>query len=132
MGHDQGQSCLIEHAALCACMSIPADHLLVNQLWNSTSSLPIWFMVALAVFLTRMPKTASHDPKDVLPALEESLKNLELDYIDLYLMHYPAAMDPKTEGIKLLDIPYTDTWAAMEGEFLVHGGWQNRDQSGDS
>lgn len=25
-------------------------------------------------------------------------------------------MDPKVDGIKVLDIPYTATWAAMEGK----------------
>lgn len=59
---------------------------------------------------------AAHDPKDVLPAFEKSLKDLGLDYIDLYLMHYPCAMDPNVDGIKVLDIPYTATWAAMEGK----------------
>lgn len=63
-----------------------------------------------------MCNTAAHAPEDVLPAFEESLKSLGLDYVDLYLMHYPCAMDPKVDGIKVLDIPYTATWAAMEGQ----------------
>lgn len=29
-------------------------------------------------------------------------------------MHYPCAMDPDVEGIKVIDVPYTDTWRAME------------------
>lgn len=64
--------------------------------------------------------TAAHDPKDVLPAFERSLKDLQLDYVDLYLMHYPCAMDPKVDGIKVLDIPYVATWAAMEGKYRAH------------
>lgn len=29
-------------------------------------------------------------------------------------MHYPCAMDPDVEGIKVEDVKYTDTWRAME------------------
>jgi alcohol dehydrogenase (NADP+) len=59
---------------------------------------------------------ANHKPEDVRPALERSLKSLGLDYLNLWLMHYPAATDPDDrEGeITVLDIPYTATWKAME------------------
>ena len=53
---------------------------------------------------------ADHRPEDVFPALERSLENLGLEYLDLWLMHYPAA----TSDQGVLDIPYTETWSAME------------------
>ena len=61
-----------------------------------------------------------------MPALKASLARLDLDYVDLWLMHYPAvspALDPRSlqanQGneigkIQALDIPYTETWTAME------------------
>lgn len=59
---------------------------------------------------------ADHHPDDVEGACRESLKKLGLDYIDLWLMHYPAAH--KREGwpdkIEVLPISYVDTYKAME------------------
>jgi hypothetical protein len=51
-----------------------------------------------------------------MPACKASLAALGLDYLDLWLMHYPAANDPDTadDEIKVIDVPYTDTWRAME------------------
>ena len=61
-----------------------------------------------------------HAPQDVQPALEASLANLGLDYVDLYLMHWPVAhpkgvLRPKTgaEFLVPADCPIEATWAAM-------------------
>ncbi|BHH85409.1 aldo/keto reductase [Desulforhopalus sp. 52FAK] len=63
----------------------------------------------------------AHAPKHVRPALERSLKNLQLDYLDLYLIHWPVAFRaditfPKKpeQFIPLEELPIIETWRAME------------------
>lgn len=57
----------------------------------------------------------SHSPEDVLPAIESSIKNLGLDYLDLYLMHWPVAIRKGTnEPISLKDLPLDVTYRSME------------------
>lgn len=69
----------------------------------------------------------SHAPEHVQPGLEQTLADLQLDYLDLYLMHWPVAIK-KGEGfplskeklISLDELPLATTWNAMEG--LVEKG----------
>jgi len=63
----------------------------------------------------------AHAAKHVRPALERSLKNLQLDYLDLYLIHWPVAFRaditfPKRpeQFIPLEEMPIIETWRAME------------------
>lgn len=70
------------------------------------------------IFVTTKLWNSMHKPEDVPIALERSLKALKLDYIDLWLMHYPCANDRsyfENEGkYKPVDIDFCDTWKAME------------------
>ncbi|XP_052757125.1 aldo-keto reductase AKR2E4-like [Galleria mellonella] len=44
------------------------------------------------IFVTTKLWNTRHAKEDVVPALRESLKRLNLDYIDLYLIHWPVGL----------------------------------------
>ncbi|KEQ97029.1 hypothetical protein AUEXF2481DRAFT_38430 [Aureobasidium subglaciale EXF-2481] len=48
-----------------------------------------------------------HDPSKVEAAIDKTLSNLKLDYLNLYLMHWPASTH------KGYEIQFLHTWKAM-------------------
>src|SRR3974377_183787 len=76
------------------------------------------------VFIATKLWNNNHRPERVKPAFEASLKKLQLDYVDLYLIHTPFAFQPGEEqdprdanGNVIYDkgVTLLDTWRALEG-----------------
>ena len=74
------------------------------------------------LFITSKLWNTKHATADVRPALMKTLNDLQVDYLDLYLMHWPIAFKsgendfPKDEEGRILyaDLHYKETWAEME------------------
>eukprot|EP00798_Chlamydomonas_sp_ICE-L_P017517 gene17517-23834_t len=56
------------------------------------------------------PLNTSHGTADVMPACRKTLEDLQLSYLDLYLVHWPVT---GTTG-DVLTPSYKETWQAME------------------
>lgn len=88
------------------------------------------------LFITTKLWNNDHNPDVVESACRASLRRLKLDYVDLYLIHWPVAWKhtpgadendgkafiPRNEkgGCCVVDVPLEATWAAMEA--LVDAG----------
>ncbi|XP_052871893.1 aldo-keto reductase family 1 member B1 isoform X1 [Anopheles cruzii] len=78
------------------------------------------------MFITTKLWNTFHDPSHVEEAFRRSLENLNLDYIDLYLMHTPMSyrfkgwfaddlMPYDADGkLELTEVDFVATWKAME------------------
>jgi diketogulonate reductase-like aldo/keto reductase len=75
------------------------------------------------VFVTTKLWNTNHRPERVRPAFEASLRRLQLDYVDCYLIHTPFAFrpgddqDPRDENGQVIyddGVTLADTWQALE------------------
>lgn len=63
----------------------------------------------------------AHQQEHVLPALRKTLADLQLDYLDLFLIHWPVALthgtlfpESRADFLTISEAPLTETWQAME------------------
>ncbi|MDO9152816.1 MAG: aldo/keto reductase [Paludibacter sp.] len=73
------------------------------------------------MFITSKLWNSDHAAARVEIAIRKSMCDLQLDYLDLYLMHWPVAFKTEHEQVKtvadlasLTEIPLEKTWEAME------------------
>ncbi|KAJ0173232.1 hypothetical protein K1T71_011408 [Dendrolimus kikuchii] len=62
------------------------------------------------MFITTKLWDNNHEREKVVPALQESLNRLGLEYVDLFLIHRPSSED---ENGKPLNIDIVETWQGM-------------------
>lgn len=84
--------------------AIGAGELTRNELWITSK---LW--------------SNSHGRNHVEPALRKTLQDLELEYVDMYMIHWPIPLQPSAvlpgsaaDFRSLADAPIHDTWAGME------------------
>lgn len=62
----------------------------------------------------------AHRKHEVIPALKKTLADLQLDYLDLYLIHWPVAIKNEiinatepSDYLPLSEVPISNTWKGM-------------------
>ncbi|CAN6294038.1 unnamed protein product [Urochloa humidicola] len=72
------------------------------------------------LYVTSKLWMADAHPGRVLPALQKSLQTLQMEYVDLYLIHFPLSMRPLPEGAplvvkeELVALDMKGVWEEME------------------
>ena len=78
-----------------------------------------------------------HEPKYVRSAVERTLRDLQVDYLDSYLIHFPISLayvapearyppgwffdpDAPNPSMQSIKVPVAETWGAMEELSLIH------------
>jgi len=77
------------------------------------------------IFVTSKLWNSEHEPANVKASVQASIRDLQCEYLDLYLIHWPQNWEhidgqhvsfTKNEdgSMKYTDVPLMDTWAALE------------------
>ncbi|HAT63154.1 MAG TPA: aldehyde oxidoreductase [Flavobacteriaceae bacterium] len=72
------------------------------------------------IFITSKLWNDAHHQENVFPALKDSLQKLQLEYLDLYLIHWPVAFkagvpmpENASDFVPLSEVPISETWNKM-------------------
>lgn len=125
-GSDSALSVDERKAAVSAAIQIGYRHFDTASIYNSEGFLGEALADAIKsgkvkredIFVTSKLWCADAYPEGVLPALKKSLSMLQLDYLDLYLIHWPSrfkqGVGHKPTADDLLPLDLRGTWRAME------------------
>lgn len=79
------------------------------------------------LWITSKLWNSNHDRENVLPGLQKTLEDLNIKYLDLFLIHWPVSLKPGTAFPKSVNdfiapeyMPIEETWKGME-EVLEQG-----------
>ena len=66
------------------------------------------------IFITSKLWNSDHDPKRVEAVCRQTLADLQLEYLDLYLIHWGIAFADESSKVRLGAFSLQDTWRGME------------------
>jgi len=73
------------------------------------------------IWITSKLWNSDHRRERVMPGLKKTLSDLKLDYLDLYLMHWPVALkegvtfpESGNDFLSLDEVPLEETWRGLE------------------
>ncbi|OJV96990.1 MAG: aldehyde oxidoreductase [Chloroflexi bacterium 54-19] len=134
-GSDHASAGLIAEAVLGAA-SVGYRHFDCASVYGNEAEIGQSFQTLLAnglhreeIWVTSKVWNNNHAPKDLVASCEQSLKDLRLDYLDSYLVHWPfpnyhppkADVTSRSHDAKpYIHEKYMETWGAMES--LVERG----------
>eukprot|EP01084_Bolivina_argentea_P248952 416557_1 len=80
------------------------------------------------LFITSKLWNTDHNPKDVKPALQRTLNDLNIDYLDLYLMHFPVSWPNRRTNENDYPEKFNNDFYGMQTKTTVFQTWEAMEQ----